>query len=295
MPRLGQALASITAEPKTPENTKFVSLARQSAKPTEPAPFESLTHDYLETSLRLNIARAIPEAKDLSSILAMLDHTPAPGTEEAWYVVFNQILNGLAAHSDIDASLVDKLIAILRDPDRPYVIRDYAIQFLCITTVPLSPPHAEAASRLISKRSDALAAIAEAVQVQHHQGNSIPGTALLVLTEASSRLPNEATAHLWENLTPYLRVVLTGDLSITQSNRVSAIQAVSRMRLPEFLPTIRQLAVDEKAHPSIRLSSIAALGFYADSQDQALLQSIASQNDSFQYAAKSGLEKFPQP
>ena len=76
--------------------------------------------------------------------------------------------------------------------------------------------------------------------------------------------------------------------------RVSAINAVAMLGRGEYLPHIRAIIDSAKSNDSAKLSSIASLAYLAEDQDVATLETIASSNTKFRYAAKSALKKLSQ-
>ena len=75
---------------------------------------------------------------------------------------------------------------------------------------------------------------------------------------------------------------------------ISAIQAAAIMGRTVHLPAIRNLATNAAANPSLRLTSIAALGLYGAEDSRVLLESIGREDGKFSYAAKSAINRLDQ-
>lgn len=256
--------------------------------------WSKLTEDNLPTYQRLEIARQISDSlsqDDTAALFAAMDHRPHSGAEENWYLIFNEILEQMRRHGLGQDEYAAQLGGIISDSSRPEVIRDYAIQHLALWIAPGNSdqaPH-EKDPALIKQSLDH---IATAIQSPTTAQTSIPGTALLALAGISSNLPAEMSAATWSSLTPYLQGVISGEANPHLSTRISAIQAVSITAQHSYLPAIRTIAASDTANPSIRLSSIASLGFYANPEDQAMLETLATQDTRYRYAAKAALKHF---
>ena len=259
-------------------------------KPAD-SPWSRLTTDSLPTHQRLEIARQISGSLskgDTAALFAAMDHTPRSGGEEDWYVILNEIMEQMRRHGLGSDEYAAKLGEIITDSGRTEVVRDYAIQHLALWIAPGNPdqvPH-EKNPALVGQ---SLSHIATAIRDTAVSNTSIPGTALLALADISPNLPAETITATWSSLEPYLQGIISGETSTQLSTRVSAIQAVSLTAQQPYLPAIRSLAASETADPSIRLSSIASLGFYASPEDQALLETLATGDTRYKYAAQSAL------
>lgn len=255
--------------------------------------WDTLTRDDLPRHQRLEIARHISashDSADAGTLFAALDHIPRSGAEEDWFVILNEIMeqmrrNGLGADQ-----YSTRLGEIAADSSRPEVVRDYAIQHLALWIAPGNPamvPHEEN-SELVDQSIRHIAAVIQDPTVSH---TSISGTALLALADISANLPRESASAAWDSLEPYLNGVILGETPSHLSTRVSAIQAVALTRQPQYLPMIREFATSETTEPSIRLSSIAALGVYSRREDTLLLKNLASGDNFYNHAANSALRR----
>jgi hypothetical protein len=254
-----------------------------------------LLDDSLPKQVRLDIARGIDEnlgPAEIAFLYQCLSHKPSPGNENAWWVVMNEIMEQMRKKGVGAGDYTAAMISIIRDPASHDVARDYAVQHLAQwiapaggTTVP-----GETDARCIE---DGLQAIASLINDPALSLTTIPGTALMALVDASSRLERGTTEAIWESLSPFFAAVITGQTPAEMPLRVSVLQAVAIQGDTRHLPAIRLLARDEKANPSLRLSSIASLGFYGEPADIAFLQSLANTDTPFRHAATAALARIP--
>jgi len=256
--------------------------------------WSGLTKDGLPAHQRLEIARQISESlskEDTAALFAAMDHTPRSGGEQDWYLILNEIMEQMRRHGLGSDQYATRLGNMITDSSRPEVVRDYAIQHLALWIAPGNSEQVVPHEKNPGLIQSSLNSIVKAIEDPTIALTSIPGTALLALANISPNLPEENAAATWESLEAYLQGIISGDDSLHLSTRVSAIQAVSITGQQEFLPAIRLLAASEGTEPSIRLSSIASLGFYADSGDQTFLETLAAQNTQYKYAAQSALKR----
>jgi len=182
-----------------------------------------------------------------------------------------------------------ELSAILHDPAQHFVMRDYAVQHLSMWLYPATPDSpGEADPTLRATGLQNLIDLPGDTTISH---TSIPGTALMALADLTDRAPQEVTDPLWQQLAPVVRSYFDEGSSASLPNKVSALQAVSRSQVAELHPLIRRLANDARANPSVRLSSVAALGNYGDPADKPLLQQIANAEPRLRHAAAAALQR----
>lgn len=253
----------------------------------------ALTDETLPENVRLDLARRIDASlgkKDVDYLYSLLHHNPEAG-RKTWWVVLNEIMLEMA-NQGVGADRYDKeLSSVIRDKGLDMVARDYAVQHLALwvrkngeTARPGSPR----AERVVQ----AMSVIADTIGDPALRGTTVPGTAVMVLTEATRRMPEETSSQVWQKLDPVLTSVIKGETSADLGMRTSVVQAVAIRGSQAHLPLVRSMARDEKADPSMRLTSIAALGVYGSEEDRAYLESVAAGNDRFRYAAQSALKKF---
>lgn len=273
------------------------------------ARWQPLTDDSLAWQARIEIARRIDSTlseTEAAHFLAILSRDPAPGREEDWWVVMNEIMEQMRKHGLGAGQYTEALSAIIKDPANHPVVRDYAVQHLAQWLAPAGPETAGTDSVLQNPSAhqatlpgekdpqliaDGLETIVTIIADQTVSDTTIPGTALMYLVDASSRLPEETTAPLWTRLDPFLNRTITGATPVPANLRISAIQAAAILNLRAHLPSVRAIASSDSGDPSVRLSSIASLGFYASPADENLLKRIAAGNTRYRFAAISALER----
>lgn len=256
-------------------------------------PWTALTRDTLPVYERLEIARSISPTlgdDDIATLFSALSHTPRAGGADDWYLVLNEIMEQMRRHGVAADRYAEALGAIIMDPDRPEVVRDYAIQHLALWIAPADSerfPHESDPETVAAS----LGQMKSVIRDESLVSTSIPGTALLALTDITPRIP--ATAAIWEDLAPYLNGVISGKTGVPSFTRIAAMQAVSRTAQDRYLPVIRTLAEEESGDPSVRLSSIASLGVYGSLEDRPLLETLAASGGRYSYAARSALKRLP--
>jgi hypothetical protein len=243
---------------------------------------------------RLEIARRIATdtlgKEDEEVLFALMRNVPRTGGENDWYLVVNEVMEQMRRRGVGSDQYSARLSDLIADPSQADVVRDYAIQHLTAWIGPVDPEHSPHEENPDSIRL-ALAKIAATIQDPSVAHSTIPGTGLNSLAQATPNMPADVADAAWKSLGPYLQGVISGDPQAQLSTRVSAIQAVSITDQQQFLPLIRSFATSETTEPSIRLSSIASLGFFANPNDKALLDTLAVSKSRYQYAAQSALKR----
>lgn len=254
--------------------------------------YKALTDDSLAQHTRLDLARSIDthlSEQETELLLGAFTHTPQSQSNEQWWLVLNEIMEQMRKKGVAADRLGPALTALIKDPKQTEVVRDYAIQHLSQWIAPPSPDTPSEPSPVAT--ADALQAIAFTITDPSIAHTSIPGTALMALTANDEYIAPELTAPVWQKLDPVLTTILKGEVYGSLSTRTTIIQSVALRGSKEHLPLIRQFARDEKADPSMRLSSIAALGIYRSGDDRQYLQQIATGSTRYRYAAQSALKK----
>ncbi len=253
-----------------------------------------LADDSLSREERINLTDSIDERlteAETNYLFDLLSRTPRSGTENDWWVVMNGIMEQMRKNASAPATYTPRMAALIQDPATQEIARDYAIQHLAQWIAPagadISPGEADT-----QKAAAALQAIAATIVDPARASDSSSGTAIMALVDASSRLPTETTAAAWQSLEPFITSAIPGtDPSIGRTLRISAIHAAGIRRISTHLPAIRTLATQESTDPSVRLSSIAALGFYADPADRPYLESLSTGTTKFRHAAQAALTR----
>ncbi|SHK31983.1 hypothetical protein SAMN02745181_3601 [Rubritalea squalenifaciens DSM 18772] len=253
----------------------------------------ALTDPTVSERLRLDLARRIDtglESGDVDYLFGLFRHNPG-GDNKVWWVVLNEIMQQMDAKGVGADRFEAELIQLVKSKGAHEVARDYAVQHLALWIrnqgSGLSPESSEAV-----KMGQAMQAIADTITDPSLSGTSIPGTAIMSLTQASRQLPEEISAPVWQRLDPLLSSMMKGETKADLGMRTSIVQAVALRDSQAHLPLIREMARDAEIDPSMRLTSIAALGVYRSEEDKSYLESIANSNDRFRYAAQSALKKF---
>lgn len=264
-----------------PENASDISVA-----------IKALVDDSLPEHTRLEIARRIDHTlsdSDVDYLFEALGREPETNREQ-WWVVMNEIIEQMRRKGVGERRMTEVLVSLASDRTKGEVTRDYAIQHLSLWIAPAkSAVGGEGDSGQVAK---ALESIASTVGDPSLQNTSIPGTSIMALTSATERLPGEVMAPVWDKLDPMLASMIKGETAAPVATRTTAIQAVALRKSEVHLPLVQTMARDETIDPSLRLSSIAALGVYRSEDDRAYLQQIAGGNSRMKYAAQSALKKF---
>jgi hypothetical protein len=208
-------------------------------------------------------------------------------------VVLNEIMEQMRKHGAGAEHYAARLCRLIEDTSQPPTVRDYSIQHLAQWISPSDPN--SPGERSAESRSKALLTISQAIRSPLSAQSTVSGTGLMALADASSRLDPAETVRIWETLDRFMEETISGANGATLPVRVSAIHTSAVRGERRFLPIVRMLAADEATQPSLRLSSIAALGFFADPEDRTLLWSLSNSNTRFQYAARAALDRYPSP
>lgn len=250
--------------------------------------------DYtVSEKVRLDVARRIDSdlsSKDVDYLYQLLRYKPE-GDDPHWWVVLNEIMQQMAAKKVGADRYPAELMSVIRDKSLDQVARDYAVQHLSVWAASNGKNVAPDSPKAMEVKQ-ALDSIAAVISDPALQGTSIPGTAIMTLTSASESLPDEMTDHVWQRVDPVLTSMINGDVSTPLGTRTSVVQAVAMRGSQAHLPLIQALARDEKAEPSMRLTSIAALGLYRSGEDREYLESVANGSTRFRFAAQAALKKF---
>ena len=263
-------------------------------KPSSPQKIKwsSITDDTLSRETRLNLARQIDRdltPDEIEILLASLHRKPSEHRKEEWWVVMNEIMEQMRKKGIAPQRLANELITLTKDSSQSEIVRDYAVQHLSLWAVPDTVNQAATSSPDLV--SEALIAIAATITDPSIAHTSIPGTAIMALTATTSQLPPELITPIWEKLDPAMTAMLKGEVNVPLSTRTTIIQSVALRGSVTHLSLIQQFARSEKSDPSMRLSSIAALGIYGSEDDRPYLTSIAQGQTRFRYAAQSALKK----
>ena len=131
--------------------------------------------------------------------------------------------------------LSSEFIGLIEDDKQPEVVRDYAVQHLSQWIAPRSGGMpGEVSEELVATALDVIAFTITDPSIAH---TSIPGTALMSLTAASSTLSPEVMASVWSRLDPAMTSMLKGEINVPLSTRTTVIQSLAmRITVPHTFP-----------------------------------------------------------
>jgi hypothetical protein len=291
---LGIRLLSPPPEPTHTENAPSRSRppARSAARPPSPAPIliRKLSDPSLHDAERISAIRDLPSDLSNEENQALIDllRQPAPagiGISD-WYMVLNEIMEVLRQPRFVWPGYGEAMAGLTTDRHVDPVVRDYSAQHLALYLADQAQTRQAASFR---PGMDAFMSVLRGEREAHEE---VTGTILMALCDLKSKRPAEDFAAYDQAIALVVTDFVTGTRPASRSNRISAIQAAGRMGYREALPTIREFARDGAPDPSLRLSSIAALGYFHDPADRQFLQQLAGSDDSLRFAAAEALKNF---
>ena len=252
-----------------------------------------LVNTLIDPSLHLDeqieAIRALPTDLtdgEFQALVALLkDEVPSTMSASVWSTLQNEIMEVLR-HRRFNLSQYPQAIAgILSDREASPIMRDYAAQHLSLY---LSDRASSLEETVIDSSLNSLLTVLNGSREAEQQ---VTGTTLMALCDL-----NEKQSQLLQSHRPAINQAVLKLLDfnhpVTFSNRISALQAAGRLKVTEALPQVRQMATSEEIKPSYRLSAIAALGYYAQAEDQSLLEEVAQGDSKFRFAAQTALKNF---
>lgn len=263
----------------------------------KPSLIPKITDTSIRWEVRVDLLRRLDSAslttEEIDSLYTLLHHTPTPGQEENWWVTVNEIMEQMRKQAIGADRYTPAMLSIIRDPDAPEVLRDYAIQHLGQWVTPRGAAQgtpSETNPQLIQETATALGTIITDATLAH---TSIPGTTLMVITDMKhGGVPESILTPVIDSLQPWFTSTISGNNSVSKITRISAINAISMLHLQQHAPAIRQLAESDTTDPSIRLNSIATLGSIGTPADDiTTLTAIATSETRYRHAAKAALKK----
>jgi len=243
---------------------------------------QSLAHGRRVAALAA--LRELAEAERDHLYAAML-FRPEAGRMGHWWVVMNEIMTTLRRLDPDEDRYCAALAAIIGDQNDLEVPRDYAVQHLA-EWLRGSEPH-----QFAEARANALSVLAGTLLDPTLAAGTVPGTVISTLTAAAPDLSGEERSALWSRLDPMLDAIVAGSTDAAVATRTSAIQSAAIRGRAELLPAIRELAASAGANPSVRLSSVAALGIYGKEEDRALVERIRDREPRLRFAATAALDR----
>ncbi|MFC4992845.1 HEAT repeat domain-containing protein [Rubritalea tangerina] len=255
---------------------------------------KALADDGKRDHLRLEIARSIDtdlNEAEIDYLFGILKRDPAHHAREDWWVVMNEIMEQMRKKNVAPARYSQELLSLMNDPGQPEVVRDYCAQHLALWVTPQNGGGHGVAQEECRQVLDALAALIVDPSLAH---SSIPGTAMMALTAADKTIAAELIDPAWQKVDPVMSSMLEGKTPAPLALKTTIIQSLALQGSAKHLPLIQQMARDHAIDPSLRLSSIAALGVYAAPEDRAYLTELAESSTKFRYAAQAALKKINQ-
>ena len=252
-----------------------------------------LVNTLIDPSLHLSdqiaAIRALPTDLTDGEFQALMDllkdDVPSAMSASVWSTLQNEIMEVLR-HRRYNLSQYPQAIAgILSDREASPIMRDYAAQHLSLY---LSDRASSLEETVIHSSLNSLLAVLNGSREAEQQ---VTGTTLMALCDL-----NEKQSQLLQSHRPAIDQAVLKLLDfnhpVTFSNRISALQAAGRLKVTEALPQVRQMATSEEIKHSYRLSAIAALGYYAEAEDQSFLEEVAQGDSKFRFAAQTALKNF---
>ena len=258
--------------------------------------YRKITDPSVRWEVRVDMLRRMEadklKSQDIDTLFALLRYQPEAGQEQNWWVVVNEIMEQMRIQAIGSERYGKEMLAIIRDPASPEILRDYAVQHLGQWVSPRGEQIGQPSEQnpdIIRQTAETLAMLVMDPETAH---TSISGTSLMVLIDMKGGgVAEEIINPVIESLQPWLAAALTDSNNTSKITRISAINAIGMLQLKAFAPDIRNLATDQSADPSLRLNSVATLGQIGEASDIETLKTIAETDTRLQYAAQAALQK----
>jgi len=279
-----------SAVPRKPDvgKTGEVHAPEADRKSRVPALIATLSDLSLHESRHIEAVRGLPgdlTQKEFEELMDLIrGPVPANLSADKWHVIANEIMNVLREPRFHIKGYGGAMGGMVADKGADPVIRDYAAQHLALSLDRVA--HASTPADFHVAMETFLTVIANGDE----SFNGVTGTILMSLTAVSETFHPGDLAPYRERLGEVIVALVSGDRKSSLSNRISAIQAAGRLGFTKALPAIRSYAAGKAQNPSIRLSSVAALGYFADPADRPFLEQLARSNDRLRFAARTALE-----
>lgn len=288
------SLKLVTSSDKTRQKSKIAPVSSQSdqfesADGVVPHMVRQLVDPSLHFEEQIQAVRQLPDELTEGEFEALMKLLRQPNpqrvSQSRWYALQNEIMEVLGQPRFTWPRYCQHLSELLVDRHVDPVVRDYAAQHLALY---LARP------RIDGEEFDrGMSAFLQVFQGEREAYEQVTGTSLLALSDLSNRCDQENLQPFLSHLNEAVQELVSGDRLSSLSNQVSAIQAAGRMGFSDCLPAIRKLAANSESHSSLRLSAIAALGYFASSEDHTLLEDIAQSSSSLRFAARTALSRLP--
>jgi hypothetical protein len=282
------------SDPNSTPTTRVHKTDRNPGNRPSPAPIliRKLADPSLHRTERIAAIRDLPSDLSDHETQALMDLLRQPAPEKigisTWYMVLNEIMEVLRQPRFDWSGYGEAMAGLMTDRHVDPVVRDYSAQHLALYLAD------EADERSPASLGPGMEAFLSVLQGEREAHEQVTGTILMALCDLKTKRPTK-------EFTPYEKAIagvvtdfVSGNRQTSRSNRISAIQAAGRMGCLEALPTIRAFATGGAPDPSLRLSSIAALGYFSDPEDRPFLQQLAGSDDRLRFAAAAALKNFNQ-
>ncbi|GHC40170.1 HEAT repeat domain-containing protein [Roseibacillus persicicus] len=262
--------------------------AVESGSPT-PHLVRQLLRNELLLEEQIEAVRALPSdlsPEEFDSLFQIIKE-PAPATVNAarWYTLQNEIMEVLRDSRFHWSQYPVEMAALMADRNVDPVVRDYSAQHLALY---LGDRSHEVEQTVIDPVMESYLAL---LQGEREAFEQVTGTAMMALCDLSSKRP-ELVEPYRDSLEAIFLSIASQERPATLANQISAIQASGRMGFVSLLPVVRELAKDPSSNPSIQLSSVAALGYFADSADKPFLLELAQSSQRVRFAAAAALKNY---
>jgi hypothetical protein len=256
-----------------------------------PAPAPALIRKLVDPSLHLqeqrDAVRALPSDLTAGEFAALLDllrqPPPASMAPSRWHVLLNEIMDVLRQPRFGCSGYGEAMAGLLTDREVDPVVRDYAAQYLAVWLGEDSGPHSS------ESFAEGMDAFLQVLRGERESREPVTGTILMSLCALRDKRGDEPFEPFRGEIESAVLAYASGARPATLANRISAIQAAGRMRFASALPAIRAFAAGKATDPSVRLSSVAALGYFRDPADLPFLRQLAESDDPLRFAARQAL------
>ena len=189
------------------------------------------------------------------------------------FALKNELMTALRDQKKAPPGLTALFLELYRDPEQNPVIRDYALQHLCLWYEQVAD----------GEKSQIEQALWDAL---NEKQTSIAGTALVALAHLSEKNPQLDSGKVKD-----AALQLANDPACGELARITALQVCGNLGAKEILPVALDLAKNSQDTP-LRISAIAALGEVGGREVQPLLKKLSkNSNTLLQLAAQAALQK----
>ena len=290
-PDVSASEQATTGLPQPAETKLRVKNTRQ----TTPHLVRTLIDPTLHLEAQIEAIRSLPADLTEEEFQALLDliQQPSPDRQQPhrWSTLQNELMEVLRADRYAHwqgylPSMVGLVTNIHIDP----IVRDYAAQHLVL--------YLNDRSHQLSgeQRALGLKSLLKPLTTPRDQSSQVVGTILLALCDLHRNRP-ALVAPYRNQIAQATTDLLQPNRAVSFSNQISALQTAGRLQLPDLHSTVQAIA---KGNPNttqrdtLRLSAVAALGYYRDPADRPFLTELSRSNSPLRYAAQAALVRLTQ-